>query len=86
MAIFHQPPRPRTLPEIAGSLMIRAYENPLVSINKASLNPYFLGGGFKTFYFHPDRPEKMIQFDYIIFSKWVETQLNHQPRGKALID
>ena len=37
-------PGPRTpLPEIAG-LMIRAYENPLVSLNKALLNPYFWGG------------------------------------------
>ena len=30
-------------PEIAG-LMIRAYENPLVSLNKALLSPYFWGG------------------------------------------
>ena len=32
-----------TPPEIAG-LMIRAYENPLVSLNKALLKPNFLGG------------------------------------------
>ena len=36
------PYRTRT-PEIAG-LMIRAYENPLVSLNKALLSPYFWGG------------------------------------------
>ena len=32
--------------EIAG-LMIRAYEKPLVSLNKALLNPYFWGGGVR---------------------------------------
>ena len=40
------PPGPRTPPppEIAG-LMIRAY-SPLVSLNKALLNPYFGAGGY----------------------------------------
>ena len=32
----------------------------------------YLGGGFKKFYFSP-LPEEMIQFDYIILLKWVET-------------
>ena len=37
------PPKLPFPQEIAG-LMIRDYENPLVSLNKALLGPYFLGG------------------------------------------
>ena len=36
------PRGPRTPPEIAG-LMMRAYENPLVSLNKPLIRPYFWG-------------------------------------------
>ena len=44
MAIVNLPPRSRILPEIAG-LIISAYENPLVSLNKADYETLISGRG-----------------------------------------
>ena len=40
-----QPTPPQTYPPPEIRPFLRAYENPVVSLNKALLNPYFSGGG-----------------------------------------
>ncbi len=42
--IHRKVPPKATFPPINNALL-RDYENPLVSLNKALLGPYFLGGG-----------------------------------------